>query len=403
MSSISIIYRKDKLNKKDEAPIHFRLIKDRKISYISSGIMLNKDFWDFEKNQVKSKHPNSSRIRAVISAKFSELQDQVLEFENKNKSVTSTQIKEAVYGKKPIYFFDYAIKLTDDLLKKGGAVGTHAKSMSIIEKLRNYVNGKNITFSQIDLDFINKYESYLRSEHNNTTNTVGKDFKYLRRIFNQAFHDDLIEYKDNPFLKYKIKSEKTTRDYLSETELESIINFNATPGTRMDLHKDMFVFASYTGGIRVSDILMLKWEQFDGTHLSLSTKKTTSQISIKVPNKAIEILQKYKKEDSKPTDFIFPIFHNDLNIEDPVVLDKSISSATAYINKNLNIIKTKLGISKKLSFHVSRHTWATRALRKGMKIQNVSALLTHSDLKTTQIYAKIVNSELDKEMDVFND
>jgi integrase/recombinase XerD len=71
--------------------------------------------------------------------------------------------------------------------------------------------------------------------------------------------------------------------------------------------------------------------------------------------------------------------------------------------KNLGIIKTKLKLKKHISFHVSRNSWATRALRKGMRIEYVSKILTHSDLKTTQIYAKIVNSELDKAMDVFNE
>jgi site-specific recombinase XerD len=73
------------------------------------------------------------------------------------------------------------------------------------------------------------------------------------------------------------------------------------------------------------------------------------------------------------------------------------------MNKNLKIIRTDLELSKKLNFHTSRHTWATSALRKGMRIEYVSKLMTHSNIKTTQIYAKIVNSELDKAMDVFNE
>ncbi|MBK6276015.1 MAG: tyrosine-type recombinase/integrase [Saprospirales bacterium] len=129
--------------------------------------------------------------------------------------------------------------------------------------------------------------------------------------------------------------------------------------------------------------------------------KTTSQISIKVPTKGLEILAKYKSDDVQNNDFIFPMLDNNLNIENNEMLDNAISSATAYINKNLGLIKDKLKMSKHISFHISRHSWATRALRKGMRIEYVSKILTHSDLKTTQIYAKIVNSELDKAMDVF--
>lgn len=84
-------------------------------------------------------------------------------------------------------------------------------------------------------------------------------------------------------------------------------------------------------------------------------------------------------------------------------IDDAISSATAYINKNLKLITSKTDIEKKISFHISRHTWATRALRKGISIDKVSKLMGHSAIKETQVYAKIVNSELDKAMDAFND
>jgi integrase/recombinase XerD len=83
-------------------------------------------------------------------------------------------------------------------------------------------------------------------------------------------------------------------------------NYKATPGTRLDLHKDMFVFACYVGGIRISDILQIRWEQFDGVHLNFTTMKTTSQISIKVPTKGLEILKKYKTDEVEKSDFIFP-------------------------------------------------------------------------------------------------
>ncbi len=92
----------------------------------------------------------------------------------------------------------------------------------------------------------------------------------------------------------------------------------------------------------------------------------------------------------------------ELDMNNPRLVDNEISSATAYINKNLKIIAGKVGIEKPLSFHISRHTWATRALRKGISIDKVSKIMGHAAIRETQIYAKIVNEELDKAMDVFN-
>ena len=402
MATVSIVYRKDKLNKKGEAPIHFRIIKDRKISYIATGFMVHQDYWDFEKNQIKSKHPNSKRIKSVIANKYSEVQDQVFDYDNKNKSLTSRKIRNEVYGNKPTDFFLFADNLTKESYKNGGKIATYNKNCYIINKVKEYTTGRYITFHDIDSEFLSKYETHLRGKkYNNKTNTVAKDFRYLRRIFNEAIKKDIIEYKENPFNKYTIKYEKTERIYLDDDEINNIDTFNTTPGTRLELHKDMFIFASYSGGIRISDMLLLKWQHFNGTHLSFTTGKTKSQISIKIPTRGLEILAKYKTLDVQISDFIFPMLDNNINLDNDIEVDKAISKATAYINKNLKIIKNKLEMEKHISFHTSRHTWATSALKKGMRIEYVSKLMTHSNIKTTQIYAKIVNSELDNAMDVF--
>ena len=92
MSSVAIVYRKDKLNKKGEAPIHFRIIKDRKICYISSGIMVPEENWDAEKIKIKSKQQNSARLNLQLSTKFAELQGEVIEKETFTKSLTSRQL-----------------------------------------------------------------------------------------------------------------------------------------------------------------------------------------------------------------------------------------------------------------------------------------------------------------------
>ncbi len=106
--------------------------------------------------------------------------------------------------------------------------------------------------------------------------------------------------------------------------------------------------------------------------------------------------------DRENTHFVFPLLRNDIDYTDPQVLFNAISSNTAYANKNLKAITKTAKIEKHISFHSSRHTWATRALRKGMRIEYVSQLMGHTNIKTTQVYTKIVNSELDRAMDVFN-
>ena len=402
MASISIVFRKDKINKKGEAPIHFRIIKDRKVSYIASTILIPEDSWDSAKNKIKPKHLNSARLNSMLTNKFAELQDNVYEYESNHKSTTTFQLKESIYGKKPLLFFTFAEKAIEPFLSDG-KIGTYDKNKAIIAKLKVFAVSTTLTFQDITPEYLEKYQRYLKDILNNKTNTANNSLKFINQMFKLAYSQDLIEHNIIPFNKFKMKVEKTQRFYLSEDELSLIENYSATSGARVELHQDMFVFAAYAGGIRVSDVLQLKWKDFDGSNLNITMKKTGGQISIKVPNKALAIMEKYRVEGGDSNNYLFPMLSNDLDINDPRAIDSALSSATAYINKNLKFIANKVNIDKSLSFHISRHTWATRALRKGISIDKVSKILGHAQLRETQIYAKIINSELDKAMDVFND
>ncbi len=295
MASVQTVFRKDKLNVKGEAPIHFRIIKNRKISYLSSGIMLAEAHWDFNKSKVKATHKNSARLNSFISTKYTELQDQVLEFETNNKSLSTKDLKEKIYGKAPADFFIVANDLILTYLDKGN-VGTYDKDKAILNKISKYVSKSTMSFQEIDVLFLTKFERYLKVELKNKPSTAEGALKFIRKIFNRAVALDLIEYSLSPFRKYKVKTTAAFRLYLSEEELESIENLELTPFTRMDLHRDMFVFASYAGGLRISDALLLKWSDFDGSHVNFKIRKSPRQTSIKLPNKALAILAKYKNE-----------------------------------------------------------------------------------------------------------
>lgn len=400
MATVSIVLRKDRVNKEGKAPINFFVIKNRKLIKVTSGIMIEPQYWDADKRRVKKGLDNSARINAFLATKYSELQDEVLKQETATKLLTVKQLKDKIYGKASGDFFEFAETAFKAYLS-AGQIATHDKSKSIIRKLKNYCNDSTLTFQDITPAFLYKYENHLREFYNNSTNTIHKDLRFIRKLFNDAFRQDLITHGENPFLKYRLKLEKTSRTYLTEDELSRFEDYK-TEKPRIEMHKDMFVFAAYAGGIRVSDVLQLKHKNIAGEHLSLVIKKTGQQISIKLPTKAIEIINKYRSTGTTPESFVFPMLPDSLDMNDPVKVDNEISRSTAIINKNLKTIAATTGIQKNLSFHISRHTWATRALLKGISIDKVSKLMGHAAIKETQIYAKIVNAELDKAMDVFN-
>lgn len=155
---------------------------------------------------------------------------------------------------------------------------------------------------------------------------------------------------------------------------------------------------------------MMRWENFDGEHLFFQIRKTKEDLSIKLPKKSLTLLSFYrafaKKKSNgveiEPRSFIFPLLRIDKNETDELRIFKAISSATAYTNKNLRQLIKRAKIDKEISFHTARHSWAVRALQKGMRIEYVSKLMGHASVKQTEVYAKILNMELDKAMSIFD-
>ena len=339
MATISIILRTDKPKKDGTFPLNFLIIKDRKKTKISTKIAIEQKYWDEKKSRVKPGATNSARHNSYLQNKLAELQNKILEAETFTKSLTTKQLKKATYGVTPVDFLKFA-ETVNDKFKQNGQISSYIKNTGILSKIKRFIGeDAKLDFQDIDVNFLNKYEIHLKNNEGNSVNTIHKDFRYIRKLFNDAYREELIEHSQIPFHKYKLKLEKTTRQFLSEDELDKIEKLYLQDGTKLSLHRDMFVFSSYTGGLRISDILLLRWSAFDGSHLNIKIHKTGSQISIKLPNKALDILKKYQKEETKKNNFIFPMICNDLDMKNPETVLKAVSSASAYINKNLKTIK----------------------------------------------------------------
>ena len=268
-------------------------------------------------------------------------------------------------------------------------------------KLRDYLGDREFRISDFTVGFIKDYELHLRRAYDNHTNTIGKELKSFRRIINEAITDQVFPFEKSPFHRYKIKWAKTTKSFLIESEIYAIENFELTPGSAKELHRDMFIFACYADGMRVSDIYLLKWISYTGTHIIYTCRKTGERISVKLTKVAKVIIEKQRKPNQKLSDLIFPVLT--LEESESKKLHKIINSRNSNANKTLRYIAKAIGLDKRVSFHTSRHSFATRALSKGMKIHHVSKLLGHASVKTTEVYAKIVDKDLDDAMDVFDE
>jgi len=401
MATVKIILKKNKINLQGEAPLYIRIIKNRKTKFISLGVKVLIKDWNEKQFKVRKSHPNSQRLNNFIAHKVAEAEGVALEMETNSKYVSPKSIKQNIMGTSPDSFLKYFEKYIETL-KKNGKVGTLDKSKSVYSKLCTYLGNNDLAFDEMTVTFLKNYEIYLADKLGNSINTIHSNIKIFRKLINDAINEDLFPSEKNPFIKHKLKIEKTTKEFLTEEEIKRIEDLVLDNSSMRNHHRNIYIFATYAGGLRISDIFQLKWLDYDNERILMTTQKTKSTISVKLPRKAREIISLYKKEDYNQEDYIFPFLKNNIEYSE-TALFRAISSHTAYTNKDLKKIAKLAEIDKNIHFHTSRHTFATRALKKGMRIEYVSRLLGHSSIKTTQVYAKIVNQDLDDAMDKFFD
>lgn len=410
MATVKIFPRKSKMNKAGLVPLVIRITQNRKSQYINlgDGVYIDLKQWNDKTNRMKPGAPNATRINNLIAQREAEVQSTILDSSLKEEHLDVGELKSRISGNVTNDFFNYSEKMLESL-KRGNKVSSYKREKSIVDKFREFNRSDKLKFDQINVSFLKRYEDYLRIEKENGINTIHSNFRVIRKIIKAAVREGIISEDLNPFNRFQLKLEKTKREFLLDDELAKLEKLELQDGSPFDIHRKLYVFSAYAGGIRISDLLLLKWRDISDGRVTFQIKKTGEQVTIKLPTKALEILaslKKYAKIKENSTglnDFVFPVLKIEPDEQDPWKIQQSISSSTAYINKNLKFLVPKAGIEKKISFHTARHSFAVRALQKGMRIEYVSKLLAHSSVKQSEVYAKIVNEELDKAMNIFNE
>lgn len=140
---------------------------------------------------------------------------------------------------------------------------------------------------------------------------------------------------------------------LTNLEITMISDYKLTPGSEMSIHRDLFLFSYYVGGLRLSDILNMKWDNFDGTNIRYYSSKSNSPSIISLSSEAMTIINKYS-QNRKKDEFIFPVLAGWIDDHDNEKINKVIPYIGKLINTNLNTIARMSGIDKNLRYHISR-------------------------------------------------
>jgi len=323
--------------------------------------------------------------------------------ERKLKTVSVKKLKEAIKGKEVPNFFEYALKQLEKI-KKTLSYSTYKSYSTHINKLEAYIKSKDLYFDEISAEFLNNYKFYLANTLKNNETTQRHSIIVLGTIFRHAIKEDAIPETMYPFTKLTLKFSAAKRLFLNKAQIDSLTNLKLGEDKKSIMWRDLFLFSIYAGGLRFCDVLEMKYANYNQAESKINKliRKTGRMHQFKIGKVAIDILEKYHKKDAKHDDYLFPILGNKEGYEK---FESIRYSETAKYNKlansHLKSMGEKLELPFKLSFHLSRHTFATNALNNGMRIEHVSKLMDHSDIGTTQIYAKIISEELDKAVDNF--
>ncbi len=378
-----------KENREGNSLLILRLTKDRIHKRISLGRHIKKYHFNPKAKYglwVRTTCLQHKEINELIKSLISQYQAMEGYFINLGKQPSLTQVLTEKGATTRVSFPEFARKEVERH-NNHEQNRTGVKKGHLISKVISYYGSEDIQFEDITVTFLKGYENYWTLK-GNQINTIQTDFKGLRAIIRSAVMEGIISSEANPFNKYKIKSAKTYRDKLTEEEIKKLEIAELIADSREWHARNMFILSFYCAGIRFGDLLQIKWKNIQGDHLHYVMDKTGDPHTVFLTPEAKAILTLYRKPFSKSDMFIFPYLKNNRDYSNYEYLTQQISSANTIVNKNLKAVVKLVGINKKVSFHVSRHSFAYMALRRTGDLYGVSKSLNHKRINTTEIYLK---------------
>jgi integrase len=440
MASIKIVLRANKKKKDGTCPLAIRIIKDRKTRYVFTGKYIPEKDWDDQHGRVKKSHENSARLNAYLRKKLYEAEAVNDKSELEEENLSSVQIKKKIKREtNKVSFFELAC----ERIKNKYAEGTYSVAnaeLSILHNIEEFLNFntalpkqktideikerrrdrvsksrkgtlktqedlnalKNIRldFDDINMAFVNRFKSFCGAYLEQKTRTVTNQLIFIRTMFNQANKENLVSTKNYPFggEKERIRIGTNNKIGLTKEEIRMIEEMDLVEGSTIWHTRNVWLFAFYFAGVRVSDVLKMRWSDFLDGRLYYQMNKNEKPVNLKIPEQAQKILSSYAHDKKSNSDFVFP-FLKKANPDDKQDLFVKLRNATSLLNKYLKRIAEACGIKKNLSNHIARHSFGNIA---GDKIHPLmlQKLYRHTDLKTTINYqANFIHKEADDALD----
>lgn len=389
MLKIKMIAHKGKPNKSGRVPILMQLTIGQQTCHISTKQNILPEKWGDGKPIGHTREDQA--ITAVLEEIRTKAYNKFLQLQGQNINVTPERLKQALLGKDQVQPRGYVEIFDQWLVEYSKMVGittskrTLDKYILVRNRLQDYIASqlgvKDISLEEVTPKFLSNFDNYLRVEYNMANNHAMKIRQKLRTIYKVAIDNGWVS--KNPFSTVKIHFDPVERDVLTKSELAALIQTDMV-FDRLEKMRDVFVFACFTGlahcdvaGLTKENIIT---DEAGQVWLKTHRQKTSEVVDIpllEIPQLIIKKYQGMKELKGK----LLPTLTN--------------SCSNLYLKE----VAVRCGINKTLTFHMARHTFATTVtLSNGVPIESVAKMLGHRNIRTTQIYAKVIKDKLAEDM-----
>jgi site-specific recombinase XerD len=379
------VVRKSNSSKDGTVAISIRITIEGDSLEFSSKIRVSPNIWDANAGRAKGRTRAATDINDALDKITSRLHSKYKELEDKYGYVTPELLKNAFLGiaeKKTTLLLlmdrkiDQKKALVGNTITKSAMVKYEDTRKKLEEFILIHNKTADISIKGVNYDFITAFDIHLRSKHGLHHNTVVKFLRYLKQITTEAIKSGLMQI--DPFMNITLSSKKGHRKYLTKEELRTVMSQDFASDVLKEA-RDVFVFQCYTGfayvdvsKLTIDDVIVgADKKQF----IIKDRTKTGVESFVPLFEIPLKIIKKYRKR-NLPDRKLLPV------------------SSCQVLNRYLKEIAGLCGIQKTLSSHCGRHTFATLMLTEGISVESVSRMLGHTDIKTTQIYARILNEKV---------
>lgn len=387
-----LFYLKRQNEKNGKAPVMGRITINGTVSQFSCKLSVSPKLWDTGGNRAAGKSVEARRINEKLENIKTNIGKQYQRISDRDSYVTAEKVKNAWLGFGDEHrlllqtFDEYLQEFAGKRVGKDRSAGTLREYRTRRDRLAAFLQYEyglsDIPFRELKREFAEKFIIYLSTVRGLRSNTIFQTLKKVHAMVYMALDKGWIAV--HPFPDVWVVPQSRERRFLNEDEIRKIMEVHL-PNYKTAVVRDVFVFCCFTG-LAYADVRKLTHDDIhtDGNGdmwIIDGRQKTGTQFRVQLLPVARELVERYRRF-SQPGGTVFPV--------------KSCSSTI----RSLRAIARRAGIATDLTTHVARHSFATSVcLSQGVPIETVSKMLGHKHITTTQIYAKITNDKIKRDMD----